>query len=85
MEGKHKICLMHLGGLIDCHGSSQPEVHARLKAANVGWCRLGQYWYSRSPRRAKRAVFLAHVAGRAWSGLEAYILTRRQEAAKPQC
>eukprot|EP00959_Pyramimonas_sp_CCMP1952_P429116 8987265-Pyramimonas_sp.AAC.1 len=50
------------------------------RACNMGWTRLTHFWTSATPKRCKRFVFLANVASRAWSGLEALALTRAETA-----
>eukprot|EP00959_Pyramimonas_sp_CCMP1952_P041385 865439-Pyramimonas_sp.AAC.1 len=66
--------LVHMGGYVNVNGSNRKEVQVRMRAGASRWCNLGQYWFAPGPWRSRRSAFLADVAGRIWSGLEAYAL-----------
>ena len=72
--------LVHLGGYVSASGAANYEIQQRIKGCAVGWARMGQYWGSPAPWRCKRMHFIANVASRAWSGMEAYVLSPRQTA-----
>ena len=70
--------LTHIGGHVHVANNNRREVEARLQSGNVGWTRLGDYWFSGGPWKAKRLSFLPNVAGRLWSGQESYVLSPRE-------
>eukprot|EP00959_Pyramimonas_sp_CCMP1952_P058726 1226298-Pyramimonas_sp.AAC.1 len=71
-SGNTMMSLKHLGGYINVNGSNKHDVQARVRAGSIGWCNLRKYWSAPGPRRSKGSTFLANVAGRVWSGLEAH-------------
>ena len=67
--GRALPALMHLGGMIVVRGSNQEEIKNRLAASNLGWNRLGSFWFAKTPWRLKRLIFLANIQARLLSGL----------------
>ena len=74
VQGRSIPSLVHLGGIATPSGSNASEVHARINAGNMGWTRLGNFWFSKGPWRVKRLMFQANVAARVLSALESYVL-----------
>eukprot|EP00959_Pyramimonas_sp_CCMP1952_P059753 1248122-Pyramimonas_sp.AAC.1 len=58
--------LVHLGGYVHVANNNRREVEARIQSGKIGWCRLGNYWFSGGPWKAKRSAFVSNVAGRVW-------------------
>eukprot|EP00959_Pyramimonas_sp_CCMP1952_P082619 1726461-Pyramimonas_sp.AAC.1 len=61
----------HVGGHANVNGSVRREIQAHIRAGATRWCNIGQYWFAPGPWRSQRSTFLANVAGRIWSRLEA--------------
>ena len=67
--------LKHLGAWFNAVNSNASELKARIQAINRGWMMVKGFWYSRSPRRTKRLMFISLVSGAALSGTAAFCWT----------
>eukprot|EP00959_Pyramimonas_sp_CCMP1952_P292222 6111662-Pyramimonas_sp.AAC.1 len=47
--GRAQQDLIHLGGYVSVTNSNLRELGERIHSANVGWTRLGGYWFSGGP------------------------------------
>ena len=84
-RGKAKKRARVLGPQLGYDGKVSVEVSERIKAAKAAWSRSGTIWTKRLSRKIKRCLFTALVQGAALSGLEALILTEKQELAIDKC
>ncbi|CAK0905019.1 unnamed protein product [Prorocentrum cordatum] len=67
--------LKHLGAWFNAVNSNSNELKARLAAITKGWMMVQGFWYSSSPLRVKRLMFISLVSGAALSGTVAFCWT----------
>ncbi|CAK0853967.1 unnamed protein product [Prorocentrum cordatum] len=67
--------LKHLGAWFNAVNSNSNELKARLAAITKGWMMVQGFWYSSSPLRIKRLMFISLVSGAALSGTVAFCWT----------
>ena len=65
----------HLGGQFSWNGANQAEFAKRLRAMRNGCAELGSFWWSRTPWKVRRAVFLGKVVEAAIAGLLSFVFS----------
>ena len=76
LDGQVQSHARYLGPLIHAAGMAKYERANRTQLAKVAFSRLGRFWWSGSPMRLKRMVYLAYVQGTLLSVAEAMLITK---------